>query len=293
MNKFIKTILILATFTFTFQSINGQNKLPEIYLNHIYIVLDSSTLSHLSDSSFITQKFGNIKVNTSTTAKESWSGIYLSGKNSYFEFFSTKGYKGATLGDCGLVFMTTQSNQIWEIKKNWRENSNDSIVTDTVMKMQNGISKPWFYNLNLLNNDSIQPFQTYLMENTPEELSAVGFSPEEIKKGITWSTYMSKRRKAEFTKSFNQFQSITLLINKKEYEFLKKSLLGFGLHQKGNTFFNNQIKIKCLMDERFPVRLKTIETDLIGLFPKMVIKIDDNLKVHVNGSKAIWKFTYK
>lgn len=229
---------------------------------------------------------------TSTTAKESWSGTYLYGKNSYFEFFSTKGYKGATLGDCGFVFMTAQSNDIWEIKKSWRENSNDSIVTDTVMKIQNGIPNPWFYNLNLLNNDSIQPFATYLMENTPEELSAVGFSPEEIKNGINWSTYYNKRTKKEFTKSFNQFRSVTLLINKKEYEFLKKSLLGFGLQQKGNTFFNNQIKIKCLRDERFPVRLKTIETDLIGLFPKMDIKIGNNIIVHVNRNKATWKFNY-
>ncbi len=163
MKEFIKRILILAPIVFTFLSLDAQNKLPEIYLNHIYIVLDSSTLSHLSDSSFISQQFGNIQVRTSTTAKESWSGTYLYGKNSYFEFFSTKGYKGATLGDCGFVFMTAQSNDIWEIKKSWRENSNDSIVTDTVMKIQNGIPNPWFYNLNLLNNDSIQPFATYLM----------------------------------------------------------------------------------------------------------------------------------
>ncbi len=46
------------------------------------------------------------------------------------------------------------------------------------------------------------------------------------------------------------------------------------------------------MDERFSVRLKTIETDLIGLFPKMDIKIGDNLIVHVKGSKAIWEFNY-
>ena len=197
MKKFIKTILILATFAFIFQSIYGQNKLPEIYLNHIYIVLDSGTLSHLSDSSFISNKYGNIKVSSATTAKESWSGIYLSGKNSYFEFFSTKGYKGATLGDCGLVFMTVQSNKIWDIKRNWRKNSNDSIVTDTIMKMQNGIPNPWLYNLNLLNNDSLQPFSTMLMENTPEELSAVGFSDEEIKNGINWSTYSNKRTRSE------------------------------------------------------------------------------------------------
>lgn len=292
MEKFIKTILILATFGSTFQSIYGQNKLPEIYLNHIYIVLDSSSLSHLSDSSFITQQFGNMKVSSATTAKESWSGIYLNGQNSYFEFFSTKGYKGATLGDCGLVFMTVLSNKIWEIKKNWGENSNDFIVTDTIMKIQNGMPKPWLYSLNLLNKDSLQPFQTYLMENTPEELSAVGFSAEEIRNGINWSTYYNKRTKKEFTKSFNQFQSVTLLINKKEYESLKKSLLGFGLQQKGNTFFNNQIKIKCVRDERFSVRVKTIETDLKEVFPKMDIRIGNNIIVHVNKNKTIWEFNY-
>ena len=102
MKKFIKTILIIATVAFTFQSIYGQSKLPEIFLNHLSIVLDSTTYSHLSDSSFISDKLGNIKVKSTTTANDSWSGIYLLGKNSYFEFFSTEGYKGATIGDCGL-----------------------------------------------------------------------------------------------------------------------------------------------------------------------------------------------
>ncbi len=272
--------------------IHGQNKLPEIYLNHLYVVLDSNTLLHLADSSFISEKFGNIKVHTATTATESWSGIYLFGKNSYFEFFSTKGYKGATLNDFGLVFMTARSNEIWKIKKHWRENSNDSIVADTVLKMQNGKHTPWFYNLSLLNKDSVQPFSTFLMENTPEELSAVGFSAEEIKNGINWPTYSIKRTKAEFTKSFNQIQSVTLLINKKEYNHLKKSFLGFGLQQKGTTFFNKQIKIICIRDEKFTARLKTIETALTGLYAKTDIKISDKLIVHVNGSKAIWEIRY-
>ncbi len=292
MKKLIKPILILAIVAFTFQSINGQSKLPEIYLNHLYIVLDSNTYSHLSDSSFISGKFGNIKVNATTTTNDSWSGKYLFGKNSYFEFFTAEGYKDATLGDCGFGFMTVQSNEIWEIKKNWKKNSDDSIETDTVMKMLSGISSPWFYSLSLLNNDSLLPFSTWLMENTPEELSDVGFSAEEIKNGINWSTYSSRKTKAAFTKSFNQIQSVTLLINKKEYDYLKKSLLGFGLQQKKNIFFNTQIKIMCIIDERFPLRLKTIETDLIELSPNMDIKISDKLMVHVNGSKAIWEFNY-
>lgn len=288
-----KKILLIICIRFCIsQSLFGQTDLSEIYLNHLYIVLDSNTYSHLFDSSFLSQKLGNIEETSTTTANDSWSGKYLFGKNSYFEFFSTKGYKGATLGDCGLGFMTIKSNEIWEIKKSWRENSNDSIETDTTHRMLNGMPKPWYYSLSLSNNDSLQHFSTWLMENTPEELSTVGFSAEEIKSGINWQTYIAKRNKTEFTKSFNQIKSVTLLINKKEYEYLKKSLLGFGLQQKGNNFFNAQIKIICTIDERFSVRLKTVETELIKLFSKSNIKISDNLIVHVNGNKAIWEFSY-
>src|SRR5687768_14014986 len=107
-----KIIFPLLLLTFICLQARSQNGAPEVYLNHLFIVLDSLTYNKLSDSNFITQKLGDSKSSTIATAGNSWSGKYLYGRNGYFEFFSTSSYKGAMLGDCGLGFMTQQANDI-------------------------------------------------------------------------------------------------------------------------------------------------------------------------------------
>jgi len=64
MKKHISPIFILATIAFTFQSIYGQSKKPEIYLNHVNIVLDSTTYNQLFEPAFISEKLGNVKTSS-------------------------------------------------------------------------------------------------------------------------------------------------------------------------------------------------------------------------------------
>jgi hypothetical protein len=272
--------------------VKSQTMTPEIYLNHIFIVLDSDSYIKLSDSNFITQKLGNIKTSSTSTTEDSWSGKYLFGKNGYFEFFSTKGYKGALLGDCGLGFMTKKANDILELEKNWKKNSYDSIIKDTSVSESQGIKSPWFYSLNLFVPDSLQPFSVWVMENTPDELKSIGFSTEEVKNEIKWEDYAARKSGKVFNKSFNQIKRIHLLLNTKNYQYLKRSLLGFGLQEKENMFFNNQVAITYFLDESFPIRLKTIETELNEVFAENKITLSKNISVYVNSNKAIWTFGY-
>lgn len=111
-----KIVLCLCIPILLCQWLHGQNRLPKIRLNHVYLVLDSATYNHLFDSAFIAQTIGKIKTSAVTTTNDSWSGKYLFGKNGYFEFFSDQGYKGASVGDCGLGFMTLKSGDIWTIQ---------------------------------------------------------------------------------------------------------------------------------------------------------------------------------
>jgi Family of unknown function (DUF5829) len=101
----------------------SQSRKPELYLSHIAIVVDSLSYVKLSESNFITQKLGNLSAASTSTEQNSWSGKYLHGKNGYFEFFSTKSYKGALLGDCGVGFMTQKANDILALEINWKENA--------------------------------------------------------------------------------------------------------------------------------------------------------------------------
>ncbi|MEO6547868.1 MAG: DUF5829 family protein, partial [Ferruginibacter sp.] len=222
----------------------------------------------------------------------SWSGKYLFGKNGYFEFFSSKSYTGATVGDCGLGFITSTSKDLLSIETNWKKNSTDSIEKDTSTRIANDQQEPWFYSLYISRKYSLQPLSTWLMEHTPEHLQSSGFTAEEVKRAINWQEYTARKSKKEFGKSFNRITSIDLSLSTKEYEYFKKTLLGFGLQKKGNVYFNNQIEIIYTIDDRFPVRLRRVETQLTGTFPKRKIKISNNLVIHVDRKKAIWIFAF-
>lgn len=274
----------------THQSLHAQNKLPEISLNHIYIVLDSITYNHLFDSSFIEQQIGNVKAASVTTTDDSWSGKYLFGKNSYFEFFSTKSFEGAIENDCGFGFITSASGDILKIEKHWRESGKDSIQTDTTEQVTDGKTKPWYYALYLASSDSTEPITAWVMENTPEELKSVGFSDEEIKGKLTWQQYAEKRNKKPFTKCFDHIQSVSLSLTGTAYENIKKSFIGFGLTQQDCTFFNDHVKIICSIEEHPSRTIQQIEIALTQTFVERTIKISNYLSVQVYGDKATWIF---
>jgi hypothetical protein len=106
------------------------------------------------------------------------------------------------------------------------------------------------------------------MENTPEELKRAGFSEEEIIQPITWQDYVGRLNHATFTKSFERISSIELSISKEEYEYLKRSLLGFGLKEKGKTFFNSQVKITYAINAHAVNRLKQWRSNFQNRFLK-------------------------
>ncbi|CAN5475535.1 hypothetical protein BH10BAC2_BH10BAC2_22460 [soil metagenome] len=272
------------------QSIYAQSQLPEIYLSHMYIVLDEDTYQKLFDSAFIKEKLGRTRTDSVTTADDAWFGKYLHGKNGYFEFFSPKGFKGASVGDIGFGFMTYTSGDIWKIKNRWAAMSADSIETDTTKYMSEGVSHSWYYSIAVSDTDSAPPLSLWIMENTPELLKENGFSEEEIKNKITWQDYTEKKTKKKNDRSFDRIRSVELSINKSEYEYLKKSLSGFGFREKENTFFTDDISITYTIQSNPPMRVKTIETALLENFPPRIITISNKLTLQLDGNKAIWKF---
>ncbi|MGC4036135.1 MAG: DUF5829 family protein [Chitinophagaceae bacterium] len=288
-----RTIIAIFVFTnFIYSNAKSQQTLPEIYLNHVYFVLDSVSFAKLSDSNFVTQQLANLKVSSTTTTNGSWSGKYLMGKNSYFEFFAANGFSGASLGDCGLGFMTKKTKDINVLENKWQLNKKDMVIRDTSTRVDSGVTYPWFYSLSLMTSDSVQPLSTWVMENTPEHLRSVGFTNEEMSKQILWEEYAAKKNSLRSDKPFNYIRKAHILVNNKNFQYLKRSLTGFGLRQKQTTFSNNEIEITCTVSEKYTVRLQTVETELTGTFPETNVLLSDYLKVHVKGNKATWIFSY-
>ena len=122
---------------------------------------------------------------------------------------STKGHKGARVGDMGPGFITQRLGDIWRIRSSWQQITKDSIAVDTVLDIRGEKTTPWFYSMSVYrNDDSLQNLPTWLMENTPEETSAQGFSRQELQRDIPWQEYVERYSHKSFTKLFDRIIAV-------------------------------------------------------------------------------------
>jgi len=269
----------------------GQRENPEIYLNHIYVVLDSATYQHLFDSSVLTKEIAYSIQNSTQTNQNSYTGKYIAGKNGYLEFFTPTSHSGLSIGSIGLGFMTLKSNDIKKVKQYWENNTQDSISFQTVEAYESAKTRPWYYDLELYRIDSNAAMKAWLMENTNEDLRLAGFSEQEIEKDkISWQSYIERQNKTTLKKAFNRILSIQLSIDKSEFKYLRKTLLGFGLIQSKHAFYNDNIIVKYKISSNSSIRLKKLEMELSETFAKTVLTIGDSITVQLNGKRAIWNF---
>lgn len=288
----IKTIILKLIIVFSVMAIvNGvyAQEQPKIFINHLYFVFDSITFSHLFEDTFLL-KIGDTSTSSTTTTTDSWTGKYLSGKNTYFEFFSSSNFKHVPEYGFGFGFITNKSGDINQIKMNWKNSIPDSVETDTAISPINGKLLPWYYSISLYNPDSLQTISTWLMENTPEELKGAGFAVDEVKHQISWQEYVEKMRKKKFSKPFNRISVVELTISTRDYDYLKKSLLGFGLKDDGKRFYNEDITIKYTLSNTYSTKLKSAMIVLDSTLPKRSIVVSSHLMINVNGKIAVFKF---
>ncbi len=271
-----------------FNSANAQQ--PNVYLNHVFFVLDSNTFAHLFTDNYL-QTIGDTSEKKTSTSNDSWSGRYFFGKNSYFEFFAANGFHGDVEGGCGFGFMTNKSGDFTTIKNNWEKVYKDSLQTDTIIVTSRGPAHKWFYAISLP-LDTTMTATTWLMENTPDELKSVGFTDEEIKQSISWQQYYEKRYQKKFFKPFNKIKSVEIVTNKKEYEYLKTSLLGFGLKEVNNSFYNDEVKFKYTIANVAGTKLKSVTIALDETLPKHLVVISNHLKLNVDGKTGVFTFNY-
>ena len=284
MKKIITLLLAIAV-----ADCSKAQSIPQVYLNHVYFVLDSNTFNHLFDAAYILN-VGDTSEKSTTTTTASWSGKYLFGKQSYFEFFSSASFKQAPEHGCGFGFMTYKSGDINQIKNNWKHAAKDSIETDTMIVPTDGKLLPWFYSIALFTPDSLQAVSTWLMENTPDEFKSVGFTDKEIKQPISWQQYSEKRHNKKITKLFNNISVVEFITNAKEYEYLKKSFLGFGLEDDGKSFYNDEVEIKYTIADVTATKLKSVRIALDEALPKHKLVISNYLSLDVDGKTVVFEF---
>lgn len=287
-------------------SCSSDNKVNSDYLpfekyirfNHLYIVIDDSTYTHLSNNLDLFDEFSIFREINTTTDAESWSGKYLIGKNHYLEIFRPDGYDGARIGDFGIGFMPTKLGTLDSLYRHWNITF-DSVNRTERKIVENGITYPWAKALSIPTTDTLK-ISIWLMEYEIEEMLNVGFNETDLEKEIEFWDYsrysVAKRTSTlpdsiKYDKLFQRVTSLKLNLSRREFEYIRNHLLDFGFVESGKSFHGNDIDIDFELTEADHFILKEVDFKLAYAISDREINLN-RLTIKVTGDKASLIFKY-
>lgn len=126
-------------------SISGQEttKLPPVFLNHFYIVIDPATYQDIERNPFVRSKFAVTERRTTRRSDMSYTGLYLYGTNTYFEFFDPSSHTSGQVGFSGIAFGVDQAGGLQAIGR--ALSSNFTVEQEPVTRQYQEKQIPWFY----------------------------------------------------------------------------------------------------------------------------------------------------
>jgi hypothetical protein len=159
------------------------DSLPQVFLNHFYVVLDSPTYNAIEEDEFLRKHFAVNEKRTTTNAEMSYTGLYFYGINTYFEFFDIGNSPKGQVGDSAIAFGVDQPGAI----KILRENLGSSLEPNgkSVTRLYQGTQVPWF----LMATSTSFPYESglscWVMEYHPEFLANWNPQANRANRGIT------------------------------------------------------------------------------------------------------------
>ena len=116
---------------------------PQVYLNHFYVVLDSSTFSAIEQDAFLRRQFAVNENRTTTNADMTYTGLYFYGVNTYFEFFDIANSPVHHVGDSAIAFGVDQAGSIQVLHERLGPRLETSVKS--VTRLYDGKQIPWFF----------------------------------------------------------------------------------------------------------------------------------------------------
>lgn len=116
--------------------------LPEVFLNHFYVVLDSSTCNAIEGDVFLRKHFAANEKRTTTNADMTYTGLYFYGVHTYFELFDIANSPGHRVGDSGIAFGVDQPGAIGVLEKKLGPSLEPDL--ESVTRLYQGKQIPWF-----------------------------------------------------------------------------------------------------------------------------------------------------
>jgi hypothetical protein len=149
--------------------------LPDIYLNHFYLLLDQAAFRSLGNCRFLGDEFAIGEARTTlANSGDTWTGIYFYGQNTYFEFLDASalrlgGATGPAPGGVGLALGTETLGGTSLLLDQLQAQGRPLAGGLRTRRFQDQ-DLPWFYcsPMNIFGQES--PLNVWLMEYHPDFL---------------------------------------------------------------------------------------------------------------------------
>ena len=159
-----------------------KSKLPSVFLNHFYIVVDSTTFKDIEQSPFLRKEFAVTEQRTTVRTDRSYTGLYFYGTNTYFEFFDVSSNPSTQVGFSGIALGVDQAGELQLIGK---EVSSFSLDQKPITRQYSGKQVPWFYAGGPKEFPLDTPLSVWMMEYHPRFLDEWNPEASERNQGVT------------------------------------------------------------------------------------------------------------
>lgn len=138
-------------------------------LNHFFFVLDAHTYDDVAANEFLKSEFAPVEQRTTVRQDRTYTGFYLYGEHTYFEFFNSAVDKRRRLHDTGLAFAIEQEGGAKLVQSALQQIG--EVETRPTTRQLGDQDVPWFTSMSI--NDFVEGsgVHTWLMEYDPEFLT--------------------------------------------------------------------------------------------------------------------------
>jgi hypothetical protein len=210
---------------------SGENlKAPAVQLNHLYVHVDAAAQNAIAQSEFMRNEFSAMEVSTIAAGDDrTWTGIYLTGANTYIELFSPSRAPSSfeQVGDSGIALSVESVGDIERVAK-CLSSLGSARILSLFERRVNGVQIPWFRNLSLVEypEGEAEPFCAWVMEVDQDFLKRSRDSLRSEEDGITRKQYNAA--KFQTTRYMKDIEEVTLALNEFESVSFERQLVAIG-----------------------------------------------------------------
>ena len=161
----------------------AKSKRPPVFLNHFFVVVDSTTFKDIEQSSFLRREFAVTEQRTTVRTDMTYTGLYFYGTNTYFEFFDESSDTSRQVGFSGIALGVDQAGELQAVGRDL--SSNFPLDQELITRLYNGKQVPWFYAGELKDFPITASLGVWFMEYHPRFLDEWNPQPARRNKGLS------------------------------------------------------------------------------------------------------------